>query len=301
MTSTLLEPLIVVRHSSIDPRHLARDTARGLFVRVKRGAYFPIAEWQALDRTQRQLVRIEAFARTHRSLVFSHDSAAALHGLPTIGGRPDLVHVVSERTSGGRSEPGLVRHALGVADVDEASGSPATSAVRTILDLSASQEFRFALAPADALIRRDPAAADLLLGAAVRRAGSAKVRRVLEAMNPLAENAGESLSRGTMLELGFLEPRLQVEHRMASGKIYRTDTEWPELRKIGEFDGSGKYLKPEYLGTMTPGEAVIAEKEREDDLRLEGSSFARWGWMDALQIVVLRDKLLRLGVPRFGR
>ncbi len=61
---------------------------------------------------------------------------------------------------------------------------------------------------------------------------------------------------------------------------FETDLEWPDLKKIAEFDGAGKYLKPEYLKGRTPGEAVVEEKLREDALRREGNDVSRWGWYE---------------------
>jgi len=53
---------------------------------------------------------------------------------------------------------------------------------------------------------------------------------------------------------------------------------WPELGVYGEFDGKVKYgrlLKP----GQDPGEAVFAEKRREDEVRrATGGTMIRWVW-----------------------
>ena len=299
--TTLLDPLILVQRDRIDPRSLARDVDRGVRIRVKRGAYYDAAAWRTLTDHQRHRIRIEAFASSHHELVFSHYSAAVLHDIPFIGRVPDLVHVVADRANGGRSEPGLVRHCLGItpAELTEVGALRVESPLRAVIGLSRLQPFRRAVAPADHLLRTAPIEA---LWAGLELAnfghGFAQARRVIEFANGLAANPGESLSRAVIHELGFPPPLLQVEHLTALGHRYLTDFEWPGWRLAGEFDGKGKYLKPEYLGRMTPGEAVVKEKRREDELRAEGLNFARWDWTDALSGHLLRDILLKAGLPR---
>jgi len=300
VNSPLLEPLLLVQRDRIDPRSLARDVHRGLRVRIKRGAYYDAVAWQSLSGRQRHRIRIEAFAASNPGLVFSHFSAAVLHVMPFIGRVPDLVHVVADRASGGRSEMGLARHCLGItpAEVTTLADLRVATAVRTAVDLAVLQSFRFAVAPADHLMRELPRE---LLGEGLAIAnpghGFARARRVIDFANGHAANPGESLSRAAIHELGFPAPELQVEHLTARGNRYFTDVEWPERRLAGEFDGEGKYLKAEYLGRMTAGEAVVKEKRREDELRASGLRFARWGWDDALSGHLLRGILVEAGLP----
>lgn len=51
---------------------------------------------------------------------------------------------------------------------------------------------------------------------------------------------------------------------------------------------------------MDPGEAVIKEKRREDELRAGGLRFARWGWDDAMSGHPLREILIEAGLPCRG-
>ena len=301
VVTTLLDPLILVQRDRIDPRGLARDVERGVRVRVKRGAHYDAAAWQALSDVARHRIRVEAFAASHPGVVFSHHSAAVLHGIPFIGGVPNVMHVIADRANGGRSEPGLARHGLGIspAELTEVGGLRVETPVRVVVSLAAMLPFRFAVAPADHVLRMAPIEA-LRAGLEVADLGHgfAKARRVIEFADALAANWGESLSRAVIHELGFPAPMLQVEHLTPRGHRYFTDFEWPGWRLAGEFDGQGKYLKPEYLGRMTPGQAGVKEKRREDELRAGGLNFARWGWTDALSRHQLRDILLTAGLPR---
>lgn len=116
----------------------------------------------------------------------------------------------------------------------------------------------------------------------------------LNLANGLSGSAGESLSRVTMHVAGAPVPELQHHFRDAAGSMF-ADFWWPEFNVVGEFDGLGKYLRPEWahLGTA---EAVIREKEREDRIRALGPSVTRWGWAEARSPTLLADKLRRGGI-----
>ena len=56
-----------------------------------------------------------------------------------------------------------------------------------------------------------------------------------------------------------------------SGSAYRADFAWPGHRVIGEADGLLKYADRRDL---------LAEKQREDDLRRAGWVVVRWTWAE---------------------
>lgn len=289
-----------LRMYDLDERRLCAAVDRGALVRVKRGAYVRGEHWTALTDTRRHELRARAVNRSDLSPVFSHWSAAVIHGLPLVGGIPDTVHVIGPRATGGRSEVGVRRHSLGL-EADEwmlVAGMRVTTVARTIADLAATQPFRFALAPADEALRLHRTTRAQLADAVARLTrGHARARRVLEAASGSSASPGESLSRGTIAELGFPAPLLQVRHPFAGG-LDITDFEWPEYGLLGEFDGFGKYLREELRGGASPGEVVVAEKLREDRLRRStGGRMARWGWTEALRAQPLRDILLDAGLP----
>ena len=298
--------LILVRtlhDPATESRSLARAVERGESVRVKRGAYVASDIWRELDAEARHLTRVAAFAQSHPRAVFSHQSAALLLGLPLIGRLPDRVQVVDQAARGGRSETGLRRHCVGYRNdevTEVGDGIRCTTVLRTLADLAQLQSFAAAVAPLDFALRHELVAPDELAALALRRRGrpgSRRVERAFEFGDGRSMSPGESLSRVVIHELGFPRPQLQTEHRSPAGGKYFTDFEWPEFQVVAEFDGKGKYLKEEYLGTRTPGEAVYAEKLREDDLRRENNSVARWGWAEALGRHLVRERLLAVGLP----
>jgi hypothetical protein len=287
--------------ADLDHRAASRAAMRGELVRVKRGAYCARAEWDASTESRRHLMRVTAVAQSHPKAIFSHWSAAVVHGLPLIGAWPTEVHVAAARASGGRSETGVKRHCRGVDDSEwqTVDGLRVTTIARTLVDLAMVQPFRFALAPIDHALAAGLSIGELMdyLDSRGTFRGLLRVARAMAFADGQSGSPGESISRGTIHELGFPAPLLQVEHRMP-GRTAITDFEWPDFMTFGEFDGVGKYLREEFLRGMSAADAVLEEKRREDQLRrVTGFSAVRWGWDDALRVAPLRAILIEGGCP----
>ena len=77
----------------------------------------------------------------------------------------------------------------------------------------------------------------------------------------------------------------------------RPDFFWREHRHIGEFDGVGKYLDPHLLRGRTPAQALLEEKDREDELRRMVNGFTRWRTPDLAAPRLLYDRLVAVGLP----
>jgi len=211
-----------------ESRRLSRAADRGTLVRIKRGAYLDAAVWAELPGHRKHFARVLAFARSHPGAVFSHQSAAVLHGLPLIGPIPIIVQVLAQRASGGRSEPGLHRRCLGFTDHDVTEMQfgdtvvRVTAIARTLADLAQVQPFAYAVAPLDFALREAFITSEELSESIARRLpfrGSTKVRRTLEFGDARAQFPGESLSRARIHEFGFLAPELQVRHQNPAAVI----------------------------------------------------------------------------------
>jgi hypothetical protein len=128
----------------------------------------------------------------------------------------------------------------------------------------------------------DIAACHAQLEAATRRAkgwpGVPAARQVLAFADGRSESVGESRSRVAIARAGLLTPALQLPVRLGGATAY-CDFGWPAQRTVGEFDGKVKYgrlLRP----GQEPGDAVYAEKLREDAIRAEDWEVVRWTWAD---------------------
>lgn len=281
-------------------RDLQRGAERGAFERIARGAYVDRREWLLLRDDERALLRALAHASQHPGAVLSHTSAALLHGLPVAipSQLPEVLRRRSQHDLGGSAV--RARSSVAPPDAVEVDGIAVVPVERTVVDLAATLPFREALAPLDGYLGRGGSRDvlhDLLGGLRIRGARRAEV--AIEHADGGAANGGESLSRGTVIELGFPQPEVQMP---VEGSAHKTDLGWPEFLLRGELDGFQKYVDPRYTDGRSPGQIVFAEKRREDEIRLlTGHRFVRWTFDDALRAHPLRRALLHAGLPQGQR
>lgn len=264
-------------------------------------------EWRILDRDARYVARIQAAALGFSNdTTLSHESAAALWGLPIIGPWPSDIHLLVERAGGGRSDPGVRRHALGLEDRDttRVDDIRVTTLARTVIDLAAASPLYSAVAAADAAIHAPRYGPDPRLTKAdlfdewermMPFRGFARARRVIEFAESASGSTSETASRVTTALLGFPPPELQREFHV-NGALVMVDFYFPEVDGIGECDGFEKYTNPAVRGSRSAEQVVVDEKLREDALRRQVSGFARWDSREAMTPGLLRVKLLELGL-----
>lgn len=298
-----------ISSSETDARQFRRETHDGRGRRLRRGVATTAEHWAQLSRRERHFAEIRAVVETRfQCHVVSHESAAALWGFPVSGAGPATVHLLVPPASYARSKNGVTVHRADFdeGDVVDLDGMLVTNPARTLLDLARSARFVEAVLALDHALNPNRSAAHVLvskdtlwalLASGSSPRGQLKAARAFAFARTNADNPGESLSRVAIFELGFPDPLLQTRHVNPRGGYYYTDFEWPEFRLIGELDGRGKYLKEEYLHGRTPGEAVVEEKIREDHLRAEGNSLARWGPDDARDRKELFRILTTAGLP----
>ena len=288
--------LLAVREEQPAGGRLRSDSR---YVRVRRGIYAAHKAWVALTPWQRYLARVHAYALINPDAIFSHESAAALLGLPVIG-EPIDIHVFDpERARSARygdvvlhtSQDGRGYSVLGMLNV--------TDMAHTAIDLARVLPPAFGLAVVDAALARPGAGFELseladLAAAQDSARGRTRLRWIWQHADPRSESAGESVSRAAIEWLGFEQPELQVELRN-EGHLDRVDFAWLRVRVLGESDGYGKYFAADPDETRT---RLIDEKRREDRLRRSARGFARWDWAAAMQATPLGEKLHAAGVPQ---
>ena len=254
----------------------------GDLTRVRRGSYVvgPLPD----EPVRRHRLAISAAVRALAGeAVVSHASAAVVHGLPLWNTPLGRVHVTRDRVTGGRR--GRIVHVhsapLHPDEIVLVDGVAVTSVARTLVDVARTAPFEQAVVVVDAALARGvvdgPALAEALLRATGWR-GAPAARRAVAFAEPGAASVGESRSRVAIMRAGLPRPVLQWEVRNGSGHLVgRSDFGWPALGAVGEFDGGIKYgrlLRP----GQSPGEAVFAEKVREDRIRATDLGVARWVW-----------------------
>jgi hypothetical protein len=288
---------------------LRRQADRGVLHRLARGQYIDAAVWKTLTPDQRYALRVRGAADTRQTeLVVSHQSAAVLWGLPALFGWPPEVHFLTERTGGGRSTPGIRKHATGPdsADVGMVNGRLVTTIERTVVDLAAALDLKSAVAMADRAIAVDRTGRVRALTTTARLLetwdrmlpfrGSVRARAVIDFASTLSGSPNESGSRVNVALSGFPEPVLQHPF-VVEGRTVFTDFYWLDEDSVGEADGKGKYFDPVMLDGRSTAEAVYDEKRREDGVRRQVHAFTRWDFPVGMSQSRLRTRLLQLGLP----
>lgn len=286
-------PLLRTADAERASRYPHRDAS---LQRVRPGVYTPREVWDALPEWGRYLLRVHAYALVRPGVVFSHESAAALLGLPLFG-HPHRVHIFDGRRSRSLVHGDVVAHTSADARRSAAvDGLRITTPVDTVADLARALPPALGLAVVDAAIRTFDIHPRHVHDTAVSQRsirGRRRLEWVCEYANGDAESVVESVSRAVIHWYGFPEPLLQAEHRVA-GRRYRSDFCWPEFRVLGEADGWMKYSPDD------PAEAAVAvrdEKRREDALRRAGWRIARWDYAGALRGDGVYDALRSAGLP----
>ena len=284
-------------HEGWDSRALARAVKDGALAHVRHGVYEPVKPGRAHTPTavHRRAVLAATLVR-HEDSVVSHVSAAVLHRLPVRRAALGLVHLSRGGRGHGKVVAGVHLHRteLAASEVVEVDGLRVTSLERTVADLARTEPYAWGVCAADAALRSG--ASDLMLldlAARGRRTpGNKRFRDVLAFADAKAESPLESLSRVSIARAGLPTPVLQHQVRSAHGMVVATsDFGWPELRTVGEADGRLKYADDPVRG-RTAGDAIVAEKARDQAIRDCGVWVVHWGWADALDHQRLGKRLV---------
>lgn len=286
-----------LRSAGYTAAELGRMHRDGTLSRLRRGSYLvgPCPE-DAADR-HRLLVRATAERLSDRAVI-SHVSAAVLYGLPVWGVPLGRVHATRGRRSGGRASDRVCVHTapLRPDELTVIEGIAVTSLARTVVDIARRMPFEQAVVVADAALATGLLGPGELMKSLARAAGWQGVpgaRRVVGFADGRSESVGESRSRVAIARAGLPAPVLQWE--VATGparRVRRVDFAWIERRTVGEFDGRVKYGRGLRPG-QDPGDAVFAEKLREDEVRDEDLAMVRWTWADLTRFAAVAQRLRR--------
>ncbi|GAA1854329.1 hypothetical protein [Myceligenerans crystallogenes] len=273
-----------------DRDRLRRSAEAGELVRVRRGAYTGPASLRPRDLL---LLRIRALHRQLRAEhVFSHKSAAALHGLP-MWTLPERVDVIQQYRAGGKSSADIARHRIPLPfdDVVTIAGVPVTNLARTVVDCALALHPMEALVIADAAVRAglDVDEAAKLLGVRRNRRGTAAARHVISSADGGAQSVWESRTRYILLRAGVpdLVTQMPVPTRLGT---FHTDLGIPGLRLAIEFDGKIKY-RTGALGAEHDGADELFREKRRGDAIAEVVTMVRTTAAD--QPAALVDRVTR--------
>lgn len=254
--------------------------------------------------------RARAFRLIVPSAVFSHVTAAELHGLPIPEqlAESSLVHVIAMTSSGRVRRKEVVGHTVcHERQYIDVLGLRAVALADTWVDFGELIRPGIAMGLDDLIILGDAVANRLgsvspLLDALERRVRPRGKLTLLEALPWIrvgSESPGETRLRLALIRCGLPEPLLNVPVRSDGLWLGRPDLQWPEQRVIGEYQGL------EFHGSET---ARANDRTRFGRFAAHGW---RWleVWADDLNTVNAREATMatfaeKLGVPkealRFG-
>lgn len=303
---------IVRRRDRVDPiddRRLRRALDDGSWTRIRPGAFVRSGDWMALTPLLRHRALVREVARTLTvPSIVSGFAAAAEYGIDILGEWPSRIDLTAMATGGGRSGVGIRRHTRDLSTLETEpyfGGHEITTPAQTALDLARAEPFLRAVAivdqaiwserPGGPLTTRDEILARLDRDGGHR--GDVRARRAILFSEPLAANVRESQSRVVVAQLGFPRPQLQHRRVLRSGRVAYADLWFPGWEHWCEIDGRWKYRDPAFLDGRTPAQAVIDEKNRENEIRREVRAFSRWEATDADTPRAIWDILTGAGLP----
>lgn len=292
-----------------DDRVASRLAAAGELVRVCPRVYARPSDWEELRPDARHLWLARTLQDKHPSWVFCGTTAALVHGLSVSYYQIDRI-MLAVGPHGHSGRIGILQRVeTSASNVTAIDGLCVTPILQTVFDCMRWMPFSEGLVVADSALRAGLIERDQLIeyvlsrGSGVRGAAQAYIC-ALHA-DGRAENGGESLSRATMLELGFARPELQVEvpNPLNPDHPYRLDFAWRLANGQligGEHDGFEKYANMEMLAGGSTLDALVAERQRESRIAAAGIRVLRFTARQRCDKAYMWRLLSTYGVPWVG-
>lgn len=281
----------------VNHRRIAALVRIGVLVRLRRGCYIRGSTWRAQKPWVRSLQLIAAHAHgtlptSAGGLVYSHTSAARLHGL-FLWDVGDKVHVTAETTASTTSHGrDVVPHTrpLEPTELTFIEGMPCTTIEQTVVDCCLMLNYKQALVLMDHALRKgaDSSKLQQMCASLAGRNGVLTLRRALDNADARSESPGETLTRELLQRLRIQMPDLQVEVTSAEGR-HRLDFAWREKKVALEFDGRVKYF--DYAPTA---EVIYQERQREKALTELGWKIIRVKWQHLFKEQEFKTSVLRV-------
>ncbi len=283
-------------------REIARLVARGVWRRVRHGAYVYNETWRAADHGQRHRFKVMAAMRqASTDVVASHVSGALMNEAPSWGLPLDFAHLTRTDARTGRKEAGVQQHRGVIMDGDviEIAVWKVMSATRSALEVTTLAPVEPSLCVMDNLLHRGCTTPQLL-----RERYEASMELwpstlttdlVLRLADGRSESVGETRCRYLCWRCGIPAPTPQVEVYDERGRLVaRVDLAWPEHGVFLEFDGREKYFKYR-RDNETLDQFILREKRREEIVcAITGWTCIRVTWADLAnpELVAMRIRNL---------
>lgn len=287
-----------LRGRGMSSQSMSRAVKSGELIRLRPGFY---VEGQAreLGRSKRHLLSILAANAALDGPVFSHSSAALIHGFPDWGLSLRKVSLAEEAVEPRSCSTNLTtfRQMPKLSDcVTSVNGLRVTSPEQTVTDIALTSGRDASVTVADAALHSGIITTDALENSLAKSAGRPGIMRARHAMSLVdgeSESVAETLSRLTFLDFGIPKPETQIEIFNDRGVLVaRADFLWPEHRVIGECDGFGKYF--DGLSPAETKSRLAKEKDRDAELMALGYRVLHWRWRDIMEPHLLARRIKRV-------
>ncbi|MBW3093258.1 hypothetical protein KIH79_10080 [Bifidobacterium sp. 82T10] len=294
--------------TSAERRVLLRRTAAGDMIRVAESCYARADHWNTLDRMEQYRRIIRTLTVQHPDWLFGDMTAAAFYGINDSVRHANVIHRMTDRRRHSHDHGSLRYHLLPDEERVQCrlvDGVRVTSLRRTIFDCVRRLDFPDGLSVAEAALRQRLMSREDMLDACRTLPGNfrAKALRAVASAPGGTENGGEAYAYAVMLEEGFEAPKLQEEiiDPVDLGRRYRVDFSWHTQDGrfiVAELDGRIKYTDPSMFKDGSQSETFIAEKERDERIRLVADDVVRFSFSEAYRRTMLSAKLDKARVPR---
>jgi hypothetical protein len=298
-------PLVFSRAMAIGrgwtPEAVDREVRSGRWTALRRGVYARSDDLRG-GRLRAAADVMAAQLATGYEVVGTHETAAALHGLPLLAPYAGPPRVSLVRTAGqqrpGRGGPARLVSQIPLHHRALVLGAAVTTVARTAVDLARTGSALSSVVVLDAALRSTSRAAlEAVLEECRGWPGIDAARTAVAFADGRAESPLESVGRWRMHETALPPPDLQVVVGDEDGPIGRTDFLWAAHRTVGEADGFGKYRSDDGTADFA---ALRSEKLREDRLREAGFEVFRFTWNEALHQPYLIGVRARRAFARAG-
>ena len=269
-----------------DDRTIYANLRRGVWVRIRMGAYIDAGRWAELDDVGRHRVRARAVLKTaHPSAVLTHVSSVLERETPVWN--VDLTEIHLTRTDGkrGRREAGVVHHRgrLDVTEVEMVNGVPVSTAARSAIELTTMADVESSLVSLNWMLGMGMTTPDELerLVVAFRHwPGSLRSDLCVRLADGRCMWPGEARTSHLLWREHLPAPEPQYEVYADGSLLGIVDFAWPDLKVFLEFDGRIKYER-----LRRPDESledvILREKRREEAIcRVTGWVCIRITWED---------------------
>ena len=303
--------MCIVGATDSERKLLKRRCRAGELIHVYATCYARTEYWNSCSQRDRYMHLTRTYAQLHPNWVFCDMTSATIWGINESQRHFGHLHILNTRAGHTTDYGRITHHFSSQSEYVTIEGIRVTPMGRTAFDCARRYEFPDGLAVVESLLRQRLISKRKLAKLFDVEPGRhrAQALRCLTYAEGKTENGGEAYSLGVMLDEEFAPPLVQFEipyplpvvSRHGIMPNDRVDFAWKTddgRLIVAELDGRIKYRDPSMYKNGSLPDTIIAEKEREERIRLVADEVVRFSFAEAMKRQVLVRKLITAGVPK---